>query len=75
VWTHSLEKRPELRRIGMTLGTCNVRSLYRAGSLISVARDISEYMVDLVGSDRTGLAPNQQANIHISMEREMRIMN
>jgi hypothetical protein len=34
----------------MRFGTWNVRSLYRAGSLMTVARKISKYcMLDLVG--------------------------
>ena len=30
-------------------GTWNVRSLYRAGSLIAVARELARYKLDLVG--------------------------
>jgi hypothetical protein len=30
-------------------GTWNVKSLYRAGSLMTVAREISKYKLDLVG--------------------------
>jgi hypothetical protein len=33
----------------MRFGTWNVRSLYRAGSLITVASEISKYKLDLVG--------------------------
>jgi exonuclease III len=33
----------------MRFGTWNVRSLYRAGSLIAVSRDLSGYNLDLVG--------------------------
>jgi exonuclease III len=33
----------------MRLGTWNVRSLYRAGSLITVAEEISKYKLDIVG--------------------------
>jgi exonuclease III len=32
----------------MRFGTWNVRSLYRAGSLMAVAREISKYKLDLV---------------------------
>jgi hypothetical protein len=56
----------------MKFGTWNVRSL------ITVATKIAKYKLDLVGvqgSDGTGVAPNQQTNIHFSMERGMRIMN
>jgi hypothetical protein len=62
----------------MRFGTWNVRNLYRAGSLITVAKEISKYKLDLVGyrrSDGTEAAPNQQANIRFSVERGMRIMN
>jgi len=31
------------------LGTWNVRSLYRAGSLTAVARELARYKLDLVG--------------------------
>jgi hypothetical protein len=30
-------------------GTCNVRSMYRAGSLRAIAEEISKYNLDLVG--------------------------
>jgi exonuclease III len=33
----------------MRLGTWNVRSLYRAGSLKAVARELARYKLDLVG--------------------------
>jgi exonuclease III len=33
----------------MRFGTWNVRSLYRAGSLKTVARDLGKYKLDLVG--------------------------
>jgi exonuclease III len=33
----------------MRLGTCNVRSLYRAGSLVTVSKELSKYRLDLVG--------------------------
>jgi exonuclease III len=33
----------------MKFGTWNVRSLYRAGSLKTVARDLGKYKLDLVG--------------------------
>jgi hypothetical protein len=37
--TDSLEKRPKLRKMDVTFGTWNIRSLYRAGSLITVAKN------------------------------------
>jgi hypothetical protein len=33
----------------MRFGTWNVGSLYRAGSLMTVAKEISKYKLDLVG--------------------------
>jgi hypothetical protein len=45
---------------------------------MTVERDISKNKLDLVGvqgSDWTEVATNQQANIHFSLERGMRIMN
>jgi hypothetical protein len=57
----SLDKRPKLRKMDMRLGTWNVRNMYRAGSLRTVAEGISKYMSDLVGvqwSDGTEVALN-----------------
>jgi hypothetical protein len=63
----------------MRFGTWNVREVcIRAGSLRAVAEGISKYKLELVEyrrSDGTEVAPNQQGNIHISMEMGMRIMN
>jgi exonuclease III len=33
----------------MRFGTWNVRSLYRAGPLMTVSRDLARYKLDLVG--------------------------
>jgi hypothetical protein len=33
----------------MSFGTWNVRSLYRPGSLMTVARELAKYKLDLVG--------------------------
>jgi hypothetical protein len=33
----------------MKFGTWNIRSLYRAGSLIAVVRELARYKLDLVG--------------------------
>jgi exonuclease III len=33
----------------MSFGTWNVRSLYRSGSLMTVARELAKYKLDLVG--------------------------
>jgi exonuclease III len=44
----SLE-RPKHWKRDMRFGTWNVRSLYRAGSLKTVARELGKYKLDLVG--------------------------
>jgi hypothetical protein len=46
----------------MRFGTCDVRSLYRAGSLMTDVKEISKYKLDLVGLqkirwDRGGTEP------------------
>jgi hypothetical protein len=51
----------------MIFGTWDVRSLYGAVLLTTVAKEKAKY--------GTQLAPNQQANIHFTMERGLRIMN
>jgi hypothetical protein len=38
-WTDSLDKRPKRWTMDMRFGTMNVRSLYRAGSVVSVKRN------------------------------------
>jgi hypothetical protein len=47
--TDSLDKRPKLWNMDMRFGTWNVRSLYRAGSLKTVSRELAKYKLDLVG--------------------------
>jgi hypothetical protein len=47
--TDSLDKRHMLRKMDVRIGTWNVRSLYRADSLVTVSREISKYKLDLVG--------------------------
>jgi hypothetical protein len=52
--------------------------MYRAGSLRTVAEEVSKYKLDLVGvrtSDGTEVASNQQASIYFSVGRRIRIMN
>jgi hypothetical protein len=44
-----LEKRPKLRKVDMKFGTWNIWTPYRAGSLITVLREILKYKLDLVG--------------------------
>jgi len=36
--------------MGIRFGTCNFRSLYRAGSLTGAAREFARYKLDLVGA-------------------------
>jgi hypothetical protein len=49
-WTDSVDKRPKRKKMHMRYGTWNVRSMYRAGSLRTVAEEISKYYkLDLVG--------------------------
>jgi hypothetical protein len=48
-WTDSLDKRHKLWEMDMLFGTWNIRSLYRAGSLKTVSRELARYKLDLVG--------------------------
>jgi hypothetical protein len=61
IWTDSLDNRPKLKKMGMRFGSWNVTSLYRAGSLATVAEEISKYKLDLMGVevrwDRGGTQP------------------
>jgi hypothetical protein len=43
-----LHKQPKLRKMDMRFGTWNVRSMYRAGSLVTVVNEVSKYKLDLV---------------------------
>jgi hypothetical protein len=57
-----LAKRLKPREIDMKFGTCIARSLYRAGSLMTAAKETSKYKLDLVGVqevrwDRGGTEP------------------
>jgi hypothetical protein len=45
----SLDKRTKLRKLDLRLGAWEVGSLYRAGSLMTVAKQMSKYKSDLVG--------------------------
>ena len=49
-----LEEVSRNRKRDVVLGTWNVRSLYRAGSLMAVARELARYKLDLVGCRRLG---------------------
>jgi hypothetical protein len=48
-WTDALDKRPKRRNMDTTFGLWNVWNLYRAGSLMTVSRELSKYKLDLVG--------------------------
>jgi hypothetical protein len=47
-WTDSLARHTHRKR-DMGFGTLNIRSLYRAGSLKTVAKELGKYKLDLVG--------------------------
>jgi hypothetical protein len=75
---YSLDKQHKRKKMDMRFGTCNVRSIYRAGLLRVVGEEISKYKLDLVGIQEVRwdeVTLNQQANIHLSMENGMKIMN
>jgi hypothetical protein len=44
-WTDSLDKGLKLCNMDMRFGTWNVRSLYRAGSLMTVSRELARYKI------------------------------
>jgi hypothetical protein len=48
-WMDSLDKRSKARKMDVRVGTWNVRSLYRAGSLMTVAKEIPKYNLYLMG--------------------------
>jgi hypothetical protein len=57
----------------MRFGSWNIRSLYRAGSLMTVARGISKYKIDLVGVqkvrwDRGGTEPAGEYTFSVARE-------
>jgi hypothetical protein len=61
-WTDFFNKPPKLKKMDMRFDAWNVRCLYRAGSLTTVAKEISKYKLDLVGVqevkwDRGGTKP------------------
>jgi hypothetical protein len=45
----SLDKRPKLRKMDMRFDMWNVRSLQKAGSLMTGAKEILNYQFDFVG--------------------------
>jgi hypothetical protein len=61
-WKDSLDTLLKLRKMNMGFGTWNIRSLYRVGSLLTVAKEIAKYKLDLAGVqevrwDRGGMGP------------------
>jgi hypothetical protein len=48
-WTDSLDKRHKRQNNDRRLGTWNVRSLYRASSVVTVSKELSNFRLDLVG--------------------------
>jgi hypothetical protein len=65
IWTDYFDKLPKRKKMDMRFGTWNVRSMYKAGSLRTVAEEVSKYKVDLVGVqevrwDRGGTEPAGQ---------------
>jgi exonuclease III len=62
----------------MRFGTWNVRSLYRSGSLMTVARELARYTLDVVGVqevrwDKEGTV--RAGDYTFSMEKEMKVTN
>jgi hypothetical protein len=49
IGTEQLDKRTKLQKMGRNFFTWNVRSLYRAGSFMTVAKEISKYKLDSMG--------------------------
>jgi hypothetical protein len=50
-WMDSVDKRPKRREMyrSTSLGSWNVRSLYRAGSVMAVSRELTKCKLDLLG--------------------------
>jgi hypothetical protein len=62
----------------MRFGLWNLRSLYRAGSLMTVLRELTRFKLDLVGVQEVrweGGGTEAVGDTHFTMERGMRIMN
>jgi hypothetical protein len=62
----------------MRFGTWNIRSLYRAGSIMTISRELSRYRLDLVGvqdvrCEGSGTAPAGEYTFFYG--RGMRTMN
>jgi hypothetical protein len=52
--TDSLDELPKLWNMDMRFGIRNVKSLYRAGSLVTASKELSKYSLDLVGVQEVG---------------------
>jgi hypothetical protein len=48
-WMDSLDKKLKRRNMGVRFGTWIIRSLYKAGSLMTVSKELFRYTLDLVG--------------------------
>jgi hypothetical protein len=64
-WTDYLDNGFKRKKMDLRFGTWNVRSIYRAGSLRTMADVVSKYKLDLVGVqevrwDRGGTEPTGQ---------------
>jgi exonuclease III len=62
----------------MRFGTWNVRSLYRAGSLMAAARELTRYKLDLVGVQEVRWDKGDTVgagDCNFFMEKEMEIIN
>ena len=73
-----LEELSHSRKRDTILGTWNVRSLYRAGSLMAVARELARYKLDLVGVQEVRWNKGvtvRRGDYSFSMEKEMKIIS
>jgi hypothetical protein len=76
--TDSLDNGTKHKQMVLRFGTLNVRSMYRAGSLRTVAEEVSKYNLDLVAVqevrwDRGGTEPAGQYTFFYG--KGFRIMN
>jgi hypothetical protein len=51
---NSSDKRLKLRKMDIRFGKWNLRSLYREGSLMTFAKEISKYKLGLLGVQEVG---------------------
>ena len=72
-----LEEVSHSRKRDILLGTWEVRSLYRAGSLMAAARELARYKLDLVGVQEVRWdkgATVRAGEYNFFMENEMKII-